>query len=1676
MAAGRLSSALLGFVALALLATFGAAHSNEKAACSANIGAAIRRASQAASGMLDEEGLLAVVAQSLSTEACECQMALEHAQWRPSPAWSSGLIASLVRQSMDKNRYLRVDLDPMPSPSNSSNSIRSLSSVDMNNLPTLWTTDMSGMSVTTIKDQVGAWCFAFPENSCQVASQASGMLHPRSYLLTFYRLDALEAMAAAGVLSSAAAPNDWEELLDLLEAHKAARQRPGLQLPSHGLCLTTSPSCGTLGHVLSAIAGTVLQTKGMGQGSVLDLTLPPPSAELLVDSAGWRYAAELLTRLLAYNAPDGDLGGTSSDDLQGCDAISPHFASGDCLLTIEWDPAVYLMPSLMTRELLAPGMVGIAPLPGSRIVMARSNCTTGPAGPSAAAAGPSASTGPSSLDPGTQAGIVPVNNGAEADPDGDDEHEWSDGGGGELVPCTEALCSISANHDLLYLTPQGLGDWTSFTTASALSAPPDATWVGDVCGLLVTTRVEAMAAERQRLNTGVSTPANTGSAASAAQGANADPAAPAAASSGQRRIVNRAPYSALFSTLAYNKLPEFGPISKTLVQIMHARQAITDKARDAIGFKSLPLPPDFNKSGTVAKAPPLTWDGAAFARYPWWAAPDSAFNVTPLTAQGLDPVMALSYIRAVWHGIHHPNQAPSLLAPSSQNLFSWVLAHVARSLVPPVSDPAQFSNVSGAIAPAARAASATTTIKTLFKTLLKEYGYITVRYWYCDAIGAAFWPLQFAITATGTADADGSSHAGGLQRPVLAAIVACSALAALAALVAAFLLMRSARPNVDLLGRVRAPRLGPDTTLLITDIQNSTVLWEALSPGCMEQAIRLHHTTIRRLLAKHGGYESATEGDSFIVAFASVASAAAFAAACQLELMEQDWPAELLAHPDGNVVLAEPPRVESAALAHRFSTASSDLNTSSQRTGSPTPHHAHGAGMLTAAALGIGVTSSQRLLSFLGFSRSSSSSNLISGGRPAVAQAIDSHADSVCSGDSPLPTPCASAKAIPHAAGAFAASPRPWISRKFLGSGGGSVPPYPVSASAAPSPPPEPADGTLGSPHARASLDASVRSVLHNSSETAGSTQSHLPKAWREAFLESLSTPASRPRSSSRLRNVAGSGKGFGGTLCKAADGSCLMLDGRPVVLRGLRVRMGLSSGLQDPAHMVFNRVASSVKYYGPLLEAAKAVGDAAPGGGILLSASAFARLGAGRQAPKARGLARLLPFLRASSPADAPKQQKCSLVVVYAGHHLLDAVDSRPPNTGPGTGPGTGPAGPSARASLSRHASNMLLNAGPHVLLKVGNCDDEDDDDFATPEAVSPTVVAAGRAHSSLLGPAPLARPGSAVNIASACLFTLANAVQMPEAGTPVYLAAPAGMLWRLAHPRLSIRSHGVTQLGTLSAPVGTVAVAFMRVTGASTLLADLPGPAGRGLEQLSGLVCGLLGQWGGYLAEGGDGLFLAVFGSPAAAIEWALECEEKLKWLDWDPELLAHELAEEVATYGSVHPVRTPEVRPGKPVRRGSSALDASMLRSISFKHQVLPATSYMAASPAEYMETGGEREGSARGLPYMQARKVLYRGLRIKVGIDVGHTSSALVEASGRLSYRGKAMNRASRITGLAAAGQVLASGGAMAACEAVEGGRAGALGFSREVVGVSLGAQSLKGVTGPVEVVHCYFAEE
>ena len=94
------------------------------------------------------------------------------------------------------------------------------------------------------------------------------------------------------------------------------------------------------------------------------------------------------------------------------------------------------------------------------------------------------------------------------------------------------------------------------------------------------------------------------------------------------------------------------------------------------------------------------------------------------------------------------------------------------------------------------------------------------------------------------------------------------------------------------------PPLG-QIAIVFTDIVNSTSLWE--SNSAMPTAIKMHHNLMRRQLRLDGGYEVKTEGDSFMVSFQTVTAALLWAFNCQIGLLSQEWPRELLDCPDGKI-------------------------------------------------------------------------------------------------------------------------------------------------------------------------------------------------------------------------------------------------------------------------------------------------------------------------------------------------------------------------------------------------------------------------------------------------------------------------------------------------------------------------------------------------------------------------------------------------------------------------------------------------------------------------------------------------------------------------------------------------------------------------------------------------------
>lgn len=91
-----------------------------------------------------------------------------------------------------------------------------------------------------------------------------------------------------------------------------------------------------------------------------------------------------------------------------------------------------------------------------------------------------------------------------------------------------------------------------------------------------------------------------------------------------------------------------------------------------------------------------------------------------------------------------------------------------------------------------------------------------------------------------------------------------------------------------------------ELAIIFTDIKKSTSLWETC-PEAMRSAIQMHNEILRRQLAIVGGYEVKTEGDAFMVAFATTSAALLWCFNCQTKLLEAEWPTEILEEPQCSV-------------------------------------------------------------------------------------------------------------------------------------------------------------------------------------------------------------------------------------------------------------------------------------------------------------------------------------------------------------------------------------------------------------------------------------------------------------------------------------------------------------------------------------------------------------------------------------------------------------------------------------------------------------------------------------------------------------------------------------------------------------------------------------------------------
>jgi predicted ATPase/class 3 adenylate cyclase/Tfp pilus assembly protein PilF len=81
-------------------------------------------------------------------------------------------------------------------------------------------------------------------------------------------------------------------------------------------------------------------------------------------------------------------------------------------------------------------------------------------------------------------------------------------------------------------------------------------------------------------------------------------------------------------------------------------------------------------------------------------------------------------------------------------------------------------------------------------------------------------------------------------------------------------------------------------TLMFTDIEGSTALWEKLKND-FYPVLEKHNSILREAITNCRGYEVKTEGDAFMAAFPTAADGVRCTIAAQLALAEATWPAEV---------------------------------------------------------------------------------------------------------------------------------------------------------------------------------------------------------------------------------------------------------------------------------------------------------------------------------------------------------------------------------------------------------------------------------------------------------------------------------------------------------------------------------------------------------------------------------------------------------------------------------------------------------------------------------------------------------------------------------------------------------------------------------------------------------------
>ncbi|KAG2495777.1 hypothetical protein HYH03_006022 [Edaphochlamys debaryana] len=366
------------------------------------------------------------------------------------------------------------------------------------------------------------------------------------------------------------------------------------------------------------------------------------------------------------------------------------------------------------------------------------------------------------------------------------------------------------------------------------------------------------------------------------------------------------------------------------------------------------------------------------------------------------------------------------------------------------------------------------------------------------------------------------------------------------------------------------PSLDHVTVIVVTDIEGSTGLWEALAADVMARALQLHHKTVRKLLARHAGYEGSTEGDSFILAFAAAHKAVAFGTELQGELLAQAWPQELLQHPaGGEVYTGLPPSFPFVApLAGRKAAVTSGPGGSGPVSPLPSLRESTRKARGSLERVFSWQTRSTHEAGEDGRQAASPWAQLRSWGLPTSSQHAEPHPSTSD------PMGCSIADGVfGHGPGVAADEHIGWLE----------------ADSQRPAPAVDAPEATADAPATPRTPDDTPRWVAGGSGGGAATGEMLFGAYLRSAAEERTASCSSYPCSTRSRRHGSP----------------------RPASLlfRGLRVRVGVTCARLTAAELQYNTAAARMVLGGPALAAAKALADLAHGGQVLMSCRAHEQL-----------------------------------------------------------------------------------------------------------------------------------------------------------------------------------------------------------------------------------------------------------------------------------------------------------------------------------------------------------------------------------------------------------------------------------------------------------------------------------